>query len=272
MGLFVKCLVPFFLLSSMCAVAGPKLYVFDCGTAQMDSLEMFNLTPEESDVRELFIPCYIIRHGEDILFWDGGLPQSVVGTEPPESAEGPSMQYDRWIIDQLADMGLSPADITHVAYSHLHFDHAGAANELLDNTVIMQQTEWDKAFEEGHGFVDPSLFDGLKNIDLKLIDGDYDVFGDGSVRLIYTPGHTPGHQSLLVMLENTGPVVLSGDLYHTQANRKLRRVPTFNYNAEQTLQSMDKMDKLLAATGATLWIGHDKALADTLKKAPAFYD
>ncbi|MCB1703536.1 MAG: N-acyl homoserine lactonase family protein [Halioglobus sp.] len=260
------------LLFSVHATANPRLYVFDCGSVHLDSLEMFNIKPEESDVRDLFVPCYVIEHDDGMLFWDGGLPASMVGSEPPASATGPVTHYQRWIIDQLADMGISPADITYAAYSHLHFDHAGAANELAENTVIMQRAEWDKAFEEGHAFVEPALYEGLKSAELKLIEGDYDVFGDGSVRLIYTPGHTPGHQSLLVMLENTGPVVLSGDLYHTRANRQLRRVPTFNYDAEQTLQSMDRVDTLLAETGATLWIGHDKALADTLKKAPAYYD
>lgn len=272
MAIVIKCLAAGLLLLSFHAAAGPKLYVFDCGTAQLENLDMFNIKPEESDVRELFIPCYLIRHDNGILFWDGGLPREIVGTRPAENAQGPTMRYDRWIIDQLADMGVTPADITFAAYSHLHFDHAGAANELVANTVLMQQAEWDKAFEEGREHVDPKLFAGLKTAKLQLIDGDYDVFGDGSVRLVSTPGHTPGHQSLLVTLDNTGPVVLSGDLYHTRANRTLRRVPTFNYNAEQTLESMDKIDKLLADTGATLWIGHDKALADTQKKAPAYYD
>jgi len=92
------------------------------------------------------------------------------------------------------------------------------------------------------------------------------------VKLIYTPGHTPGHQVLLITLENTGPVLLSGDLYHTCANRSLRRAPTFNYDAQQTLESMEMIEQLLVATGATLWIEHDKALADTLKKAPQYYD
>ncbi len=272
MGLYRIYLAALLFGFSSWASAGPKLYVFDCGSAQLDDLAMFNIKPGESDVRELFVPCYLVRHDEGILFWDGGLPKSAVGAEPADAAAGPTMRYDRWVIDQLADMGLEPADITYAAYSHLHFDHAGAANELVENTVIMQRAEWDNAFGEGREFVDTSLYDGLKQADLKLIDGDYDVFGDGSVRLIYTPGHTPGHQSLLVMLENTGPVALSGDLYHTRANRALRRVPTFNYDAEQTLASMDKMEKLLSETGATLWIEHDKALADTLKKVPAYYD
>lgn len=272
MRIVIKCVAACLWLLSLHAAAGPQLYIFDCGTVRLESLDMFNIKPEESDVRELFVPCYLIRHDKGILFWDGGLPKAVVGTQPDENAEGPIMRYDRWIIDQLADMDLTPADITYAAYSHLHFDHAGAANELVANTVLMQQAEWDKAFDKGPEFVDTSLFAGLKTAKLQLIEGDFDVFGDDSVRLIYTPGHTPGHQSLLVMLENTGPIVLSGDLYHTRANRTLRRVPTFNYNAEQTLESMDKIDKLLAQHGATLWIEHDKELADTLKKAPAYYD
>ena len=136
----------------------------------------------------------------------------------------------------------------------------------------MQRKEWDAAFAEGGEFVDTSLFDGIEKNKVTFIDGDYDIFGDGSVRLIFAPGHTPGHQLLLVTLKNSGPILLSGDLYHTRANRSLRKVPPFNSDAAQTLESMDKIESLLADTGATLWIEHDKALADTLKKAPAYYD
>jgi len=261
-----------FLLFSLQAAAGPRVYVFDCGTVAMDSLAMFNLKPEESDVRELFVPCYLIKHDKGMLFWDGGLPKAMADAGAPVTAPGSTVTYDRWIIDQLAQMGVAPADITHTAFSHLHFDHSGAANYVAAGTVLMQQAEWDAAFEPGRDHVDPRLFEGLKQAKLQMLDGDHDVFGDGSVRIIYSPGHTPGHQSLLVDLENTGPIVLSGDLYHTRANRALRRVPSFNFNEQQTLASMDKVEKLLADTGATLWIEHDKALADSLKKAPAYYD
>ena len=260
------------LLFSVHAVAGPKLYVFDCGNVHMDSLEMFNLKPEESSVRELFVPCYLIQHEKGTLIFDTGLPKAIADAGQPVASPGSTVKYDRWIMDQLQQMGINPADITYTAYSHLHFDHAGAANNLAAGTVLMQQVEWDSAFEPGHSYVDPRLFEGLKQAKLQLLNGDHDMFGDGSVRLIYTPGHTPGHQSLLVDLDNTGPILLSGDLYHTQANRQLHRVPGFNFSAEQTLASMDKVDALLKETGATLWIEHDKALADSLKKAPAYYD
>jgi N-acyl homoserine lactone hydrolase len=268
----MKYLAAIVMCLSMQALAGPKLYVFDCGVVSMADLDMFNITSTESSVRELFIPCYVIKHEQGVLFWDAGLPKSVADAHGPVPIAGGSMVYKRWIVDQLAELDLTPADITYTAFSHLHFDHAGAANALAVNTVIMQRSEWDAAFEKGHEFVDTTLFDGLKQAKLKLIDGDYDVFGDGSVRLIYAPGHTPGHQVVLLQLEKFGPLLLSGDLYHTQANRSLRRVPKFNYNAEQTLASMDKVEKLIAETGATLWIEHDKELADTLKKAPGYYD
>jgi len=223
-------------------------------------------------VRQLFVPCYLVEHPKGRLLFDGGLPKNVADSKEPLSIEGGSLVYDRWIVDQLADMGLGPADIDVAVYSHLHFDHAGAANAFIESEVLMQQREWDAAFGQSASFIDTSLFDRLKHASVTFIDGDHDVFGDGSVQLIFTPGHTPGHQLLSVKLENTGQILISGDLYHTRANRELRRVPTFNNNAQQTHESMDRVEQLLEETGATLWIEHDKVLADSLKRAPQYYD
>ncbi|MFT4518740.1 MAG: N-acyl homoserine lactone hydrolase [Halioglobus sp.] len=260
------------LLISTQAFAGPKLYVFDCGLISLDSLEMFGLLENESSVKELFVPCYLVRHEKGLLLWDGGLPKTVADVDGPVPSEGSILNYKRWITDQLSDMGIAAADVTHAAYSHLHFDHAGAANAFAESEVLMQQKEWDAAFGESAAFVDTSLFDGLKGANINFIDGDHDVFGDGSVKLIFAPGHTSGHQMLLVSLANSGKILLSGDLYHTRANRELRRVPTFNADAAQTLESMEKIENLLQESKAVLWIEHDKALADTLKMAPQYYD
>jgi N-acyl homoserine lactone hydrolase len=254
------------------ATAGLKLYIFDCGLIRLDSLEMFNLQENESDVSELFVPCYLIEHPQGSLLFDGGLPKGVAESNEPVAIDGGSMEYTRWIADQLSDMGIEAKDVSHVAYSHLHFDHAGAANTFVDSNIIMQRAEWDAAFAKGGEFVDTALIEDLKGADVTFVEGDHDVFGDGSVKLIFTPGHTPGHQVLLVNLADTGPLVLSGDLYHTRANRSLRRAPVFNTDPEQTMHSMDKLEKLLQETGATLWIEHDKRLADTLRKAPLYYD
>ena len=259
-------------LISTTAFAEPKLYLFDCGILYFDDIEMFNLKDDETAVRELFVPCYLVEHDKGRLFWDGGLPLSVAEADEPVALEGGTMAYQRSVIDQLADMNIVPSDVEYAAFSHLHFDHVGVANAFSESNVLMQKAEWDAAFGGGSEFVDSTHFDQLKNAELTLLDGDHDVFGDGSVRIIYTPGHTPGHQALLVNLSNTGPVILSGDLYHFRANRSLRRAPTFNFDAAMTLESMDRVEALIKETGATLWIEHDKALADTLKRAPEFYD
>lgn len=104
------------------------------------------------------------------------------------------------------------------------------------------------------------------------LEGDHDVFGDGSVVLISTPGHTPGHQSLLVRLPKTGAIVLSGDAVHFQSNWENRRVPGGNFNKEQTLASMQRIADILAKEHAQLWINHDKPQSDAQKKSPEFYE
>ena len=214
--------------------------------------------------------CFLLQYnGKNILLETG-----IGSFFDPSLADRYGVQNadKHMLLENLKVHGFSEDYIDIVILSHLHFDHAGAANFFLSSKVIMQKEEWNWAFGGGSEFLDTTLFDGLKSAGISMIDGDHDVFGDGSVRLIFTPGHTPGHQTLLLTLENTGPIMLSGDLYHTRANRSLRRAPTFNHDAAQTLESMDRVEQLLAEQSATLWIEHDKALADTLKMAPHFYD
>jgi glyoxylase-like metal-dependent hydrolase (beta-lactamase superfamily II) len=104
------------------------------------------------------------------------------------------------------------------------------------------------------------------------LEGDHDVFGDGSVTIIATPGHTPGHQSLLVKLQKTGALVLSGDAVHFKSNWDNRVVPSINPDKDKTLASMQRIADVLAKEKAQLWINHDKAQHDSLKKAPGYYD
>jgi glyoxylase-like metal-dependent hydrolase (beta-lactamase superfamily II) len=256
------------------AAASPRLYLFDCGAIHLGNVEGFSLKDTETPVRDLFVPCYLIEHERGRLLFDSGLPLRAAGVGTIPLDDGGSITYPRSIVDQLAAMHLSPPDITYVAFSHLHSDHAGGANAFTDSAVLMQKAEWDAALAGYPEFEPSDPFSKLKEPGAKLtiIEGDHDVFGDGTVKLIATPGHTPGHQSLLVDLERTGLILLSGDLYHFRESRTLRRVPTFNYDADLTLKSMDRVEALLKETGATLWIEHDKALADTLKKAPEFSD
>ena len=182
------------------------------------------------------------------------------------------MRYERSLSDQLQSMDVEISDIDLVAFSHMHWDHVGAANLFSESTLLIQQTEYQAAFvDQDNPVFQPDLYMGLADNNMQILEGDHDVFDDGTVQIISAPGHTPGHQVLLLKLTETGPLVLSGDLYHFRRSRELRRVPEFNTNAEDTLSSMDKVEALIEQENATLWIEHDKALADTLRKAPESY-
>lgn len=251
-----------------------KLYVFDCGALSFDDVSMFGLTNEETPVRELFVPCYLVDHPSGTLLWDAGLSPALVGQGEVTMDSGARVRYERSLLDQLDSAGHTPADVDYIALSHMHLDHSGGANLFAGSHLLIQQAEYTAAFEhaEDHPVFDPSLYDKLSDADRTVLDGDHDVFGDGRVQILSAPGHTPGHQVLFIDLENTGPLLLSGDLYHFRESRRLRRTPVFNTDAEQTLASMDRVEAFITERGATLWIEHDKALADTLDRAPAFYD
>jgi glyoxylase-like metal-dependent hydrolase (beta-lactamase superfamily II) len=184
------------------------------------------------------------------------------------------MRLDRTLNEQLADIGLDMSSFDFMAFSHMHFDHVGVANEVVGAALIIQRAEYDAAFADPvtvPGYV-PSHYAKLKDAERVLIEGDHDVFGDGRVRIISAPGHTPGHQVLFIDLANTGPVVLSGDLYHFAISRAEKRVPQFNTDRDATLESMDRVEALLVQTGAELWIEHELARFEQLKKSPSNYD
>lgn len=253
---------------------GLRLHVMDCGSLTFDDVSSFGLDNSETDVREMFVPCYLIEHERGRLLWDAGLPLAVVGQGNVELQPGATMSYERSVIDQLTDLSLTPADITYFAPSHLHFDHIGAANAFASSTLLIQGPEYEAGFEhaDDHSYFDPALYSALRASDRKILDGAYDVFGDGSVEILPAYGHTPGHQVLFLDLPSTGPIVLSGDLYHFRFSREHRRAPLFNADKDATLAAMTSIEQTLTDRGATLWIEHDKAFADTLRKSPEFYD
>ncbi len=251
-----------------------RLYVMDCGELTFLDIGAFGIDNSETNVRTLFVPCYLIQHpsGQNLL-WDAGLDPALV-TTGPQTVDGMTLRYQRSVVDQLADVGLAPSDINLLAISHFHFDHAGAVGLFPDSTLLIQESEYQAAFVDykSNPVYNYDVYSSLADNEMRIVDGDTDVFGDGSVMVISAPGHTAGHQVLFVDLKNHGPLILSGDLYHFRLSRTDRRVPQFNVDAEQTLASMEKIESLVRFRGVTLWIEHDKALAETLKMAPDFYD
>ena len=147
-----------------------------------------------------------------------------------------------------------------------------------NSTILMQQAEysWIHSPNGPNDNVNQLMALARKLLgtpkNLQLIDGDTDVFGDGSVTLVSTPGHTPGSQSLLVRLKNSGFIILSGDVVHSEENFERNIVPALNTNKAGSIASMEKIRQMIATYKATLFINHDKEQTDKLKLLPAFYD
>ena len=258
----------FFLLFANLSQAELQLYIFDCGRISLPDVSIFGVTEGETEVRELFVPCYLIKHDDHLMIWDAGLPLTDVGEA------GGRTRYEVSLIDQLASMDIEPTEIDFVAYSHMHYDHVGAANIFKDATLIIQANEAEAAFDnpEEIAAYRPELYADIINSTRITLNGDHDVFGDGEVRIFSAPGHTPGHQVLYLELNEFGPLVLSGDLYHLEASRELRRMPTFNTDRDETFRSMDKIEGLIESSSATFWIEHNLELANSLDLAPNYYD
>lgn len=241
----------------------PRLYVLDCGRLAGRNLRTYGLPPEP---RDMAVPCYLIVHRDGMLLWETGLGDRFAGGVEKRGDEG--WRVGRTLREQLAELGVGPADITYLAISHMHADHVGNADDYAGATWLVQEAERQWAFSEGKDTVG---YGALSRSEAVVLHGEYDVFGDGTAVLEPTPGHTPGHQSLLVRLPDTGAILLSGDLYHYPEERTYGKVPSFEFDRGRSAASRVRMDSLMEATGARLWIGHDIRLYGTLEKAPAYY-
>ncbi|EPJ46127.1 MAG: hypothetical protein OFPI_35130 [Osedax symbiont Rs2] len=252
-----------------------KLYVLDCGAVQARDLSVFNPKIDKGVQMDMAVPCYVVKHpNKGTLVWDAGLSDAMAseknGVEFYEGAF--NLSVNKTMLSQLQEIGIEPEKVSYFAPSHLHVDHSGNANYFADSTLLIQQAEYQVAFSAdaaNYGF-DITNYSALK--DAKRIDlqGDHDVFGDGSAVILSTPGHSPGHQSLYLKLPETGPVILSGDLYHFEKNRQDYGIPVWN-DKKSTINSFAKIDNILDKPSAKLWIQHDPEEAKSMRMSPAFY-
>jgi len=240
-----------------------RLYVLYCGDIALNDASSF--TPGASGPGALSDTCYLIKHGQDWLLWDTGLPDSLVGMPNGMKSNAGVWTSKKTLASQLAEIGLKPADIRYLALSHSHPDHVGNLNLFPQATLVVQKAEYDWAQPFGGPRFKPEQ-PAIKP------EGDRDLFGDGSVVLIATPGHSPGHQCLLVRLPKTGALLLSGDAVHTRANWDSHRVPERNFNMPQSLASLDRMAAVLKENNAQLWIGHEVGEVPLRRYAPEFYE
>ncbi|MGI8784050.1 MAG: N-acyl homoserine lactonase family protein [Acidobacteriota bacterium] len=259
-----------------------RIYVFDCGTLHIADTGRFRLKKEEVATSDLSVPCFLVSHPRGTLMWDAGaVPDGAwkpTGAPVKHHVVLPDSQtrdltMRKTLVGQVAEVGYSLADITHLALSHYHYDHTANANPFAGATWLVRKAEREAMFaDKPPGTTLPSSYAALRKSKTVIIDRDeHDVFGDGSVVIKSAPGHTPGHQLLYVKLANMGGVVLSGDLYHYSEARMLKRLPTFDFNEGQSGATRAAIEAFLKKTGAQLWIQHDFTSNARLKKAPDYY-
>ena len=254
-------------ISTGFAAGVDKLYVLDCG--HMSAVDQSRWSPgvNVGVPIELSDNCYLIHHAQGWFLWDTGLPDALAANPDGMRVQNGAMltQRTKTLAGQLDELGVKATDIKAIGISHTHPDHIGNVEAFPNVMLYVQKAEYDWPGEGGAPRFKPEH-------PVTKLEGDHDIFGDGSVVILSTPGHTPGHQSLLVRLPKTGVVVLSGDIAHFKDNWDHRRVPPFNFSKDQSEASMQRVADILTKEHGQLWINHDKSQTDASKKPPDFYE
>jgi glyoxylase-like metal-dependent hydrolase (beta-lactamase superfamily II) len=267
------------------AGAADRLYVLDCGQGHAPDESRWTVGVNVGKPIDISVSCYLVRHGSDYFLWDTGISDAVASMADgwyPANNPATDIHWTRakTLESQLAAIGVKPSDIKFIGISHTHPDHIGNVELFAAVPLLIQKAEYEYYFAPGKTGIAKPPSDSRptfsKEHPVNLVQEDLDIFGDGSLTIVYTPGHTPGHQSCLVHLQKTGWILLSGDAVHLQENWDNRRIPYFaTMPAEQKLQtqlSMQRMADLISFYHAQLWINHEKTQSDKLKHAPEYYE
>jgi N-acyl homoserine lactone hydrolase len=260
-----------------------RLYILDGGLGRSNDAGswMNEMVPPNTTI-DIAAWSHVIKHGDTWMMFDTSTNDAYA--KIPEGW-GTGIKWikteKQTLTPQLKAIGITPDDIKLIGISHNHADHTGNVELFKNAQVLIQKREYDFMFRNGIGPTGPPNFQGpvmSKDHPHKLLQGDYDVFGDGSVILFYTAGHTLGSQVALVRLRNTGYVLLTGDAVHLRSNFDTRRIPRVgNANDEnEWLWSVPlafaRIEKLLATYKAQLWVHHDFEDYKGRKLAPQYYE
>src|SRR5256885_232736 len=245
-----------------------RLYILNCGEGIAGDISRWSPGVNVGQSMPFADNCYLLKHAQGWLLWDTGVSDAIAAM--PDGLKPADPKATHWyrpktLASQLEALGVKPSDIKFIAVSHTHPDHIGNVEMFPQAMLFVQKAEYDWPGANNAPRFKPEH-------PVTKLDGDKDVFGDGSVMIFATPGHTPGHQSLLVKLPKTGALVLTGDAVHFKSNWDHRRVPSMNADNDTTLASMQRIADVLMRENAQLWINHDKAQRDSLNMAPGYYD
>jgi glyoxylase-like metal-dependent hydrolase (beta-lactamase superfamily II) len=261
-----------FVLATMMLTPAPaevELWRLDCGSIDEKDFAAFSDSHRyDGKPYKLTDSCYLIRHGDEYLLWDTGLPGALEGQVMTDPSDGATYRLKQRLVPQLAKIGVTPAQIKYVGISHRHADHTGQALDFANATLLIGAEDFDalKVSTDAMdtGGVKPWL-EGRAKLD--PVKGDRDVFGDGSVTMLDMPGHTAGHHALLVRLKAKGWVLLSGDQFHAAESYAKNEVPSFNTDRADTLASSDRFRNIAANLKATVIVQHEPG---DIAKLPIF--
>jgi glyoxylase-like metal-dependent hydrolase (beta-lactamase superfamily II) len=251
-----------------------RMYVINCGENHVKDVSRWTPGVNIGQPHVFANHCYLIKHARGWMLWDTGNADRVAAMPNGLSVAGGAItvHMKKPLAESLKEIGVAPGDIRHFAMSHAHGDHSGNANYFTAATLYVQRVEYAAMFgsePQKFGFI-AANYERLRSNPAMIIDGDHDVFGDGTVTIKAAPGHTPGHQVLVVRLPRTGPVMLSGDMVHLQYSWTYRVVPSFNFDIPRSMATIDAMRAYAEKTGAQLWVNHDREQNAKIPKAPAF--
>lgn len=258
-----------------------RLYMFSCGSLKTvtSSIKM----NQGNDPYEIPVPWFLITHPKGNVVIDGG-NAAEVATDPRGhwgavcDVYEPVMREDEACLPQLAKLGVDPASVRFVLQSHLHLDHTGAVGRFPNATHAVQRCEYEYAFTPdwfaAGGYI-RNDFD-RPNLKWMFLDGPhtdhYDLYGDGVIKMIFSPGHASGHQSFLITLPKSGPILLTVDAAYTTDHWNEKALPGFVASAVDTVRSVRKLHAVAEKTGAQVVTGHDPVTWPKFKHAPEFYD
>ncbi len=246
-----------------------RLFAFHCGglIADMASYDPFD--PKVGT--EIYSPnfFYLIRHPKGNVLFDTGIRSDFLEAEG-ESVNTMQVEFlPNHVTDtQLATVGLAPSDIDHVVMSHLHWDHSGGLSLFRHATVYVNRRELEFAYSPPvyqAVYYDRRDFD--HGLQWKRVEGEFDLFGDERIVMFPSPGHTPGHQILLVQMDGGAVLLLSDAAFEIEKMRK-RILPTIIWNPDEIVASWDYIEELERKYSAELICAHELEYKEKVKLAP----
>ncbi|WCB93401.1 N-acyl homoserine lactonase AttM [Baekduia alba] len=251
-----------------------RLSVLDTGLIECADFALFSPNAGPAVRRDMSVRSYLVVHPRGTLVWDTGIADAIADLPDGQRIAEPIVfKVPRTLRSQLDELGVDPGTVDYLGLSHLHVDHVGNLDLFPNATVLLQEAEYAAGFgpdAEALTLI-PETYAALNRDHVRAISGDHDLFGDGTVVLTALPGHTPGHQGLLVTLPDAGPILLATDIAYSAEDYAVSAVRPSNTDLEASRRSLEKAHALERERGATVWLHHDRAAQAAVRTAPSFY-